>query len=132
MKITLLKSLGNVGVITDWKPLISSARFDIAIDGGSGGALTVGGKVYAVKDGCVSFPEYELLLGANKVMYADERGNAYDCGVIRRHGGFIDVVDDIRGIVVKAAIDHERQVQEIARLAAEIKTIKEQYGISII
>jgi hypothetical protein len=132
LKITLLKSLGNVGVITEWKPLISSAKFEMVIDGGSSGALTIGGKVYAVRNGNVSFPEYELLLGANKVTYADEHGNAYDCGVIRRHGGFIEVVDDIRDIVVRVAIDHEKQAREIVELAAKIKTIKEQYGISII
>jgi hypothetical protein len=34
--------------------------------------------------------------------------------------------------VVRVAIDHEKQAREIVELAAKIKTIKEQYGISII
>ena len=131
MKITLLKYMGRIGVITEYRPLIPS-KISVEIDGEREGKINVGCKGYQVKDGIATISEWDVLAGENKVTFTDSNGQIYDCGKLWRNGSFIEIRDDIRSVVVKGVLATEAQAKEISRLQEEINIIKKQYGISIV
>lgn len=131
MNITILKPLGEIGIITDWKTLIPDNTICVNISGESEGSLTIGQRTYAVKNGKVSIPEYEIVLGESRVVLSCASGN-YFCGTINRNGRFIKVSCPVDKLIVACALRISAQAVEIEELREEIKTIKKQYGISLI
>lgn len=128
MKITLLKDIGNVGVITSWKNLISDyVEFDVGEDG----TLFIGAKSFKV-EGSVKIIEYEIKPGPNKVMFVDKPGNSYSCGTINRNGRFVNVTNNLDKVVAELALGHVAQCEKIKQLENELSNLKKQYGISII
>ena len=132
MKIRILKELGDVGVITDCKPTISSADIYVLLIGASGGTLTVGERNYSVKaSGEVIFPEWELTLGEKKVTYTDGV-RVYDCGKLIRNGRFLKVENLTDKLIIDCAVSLAAQREEIKGLRDELDVLKTQYGISIV
>lgn len=129
MKLELLKSLGSTGMLLDYKTFIPDT---IEIDVPEDGVLLVGQRTYAVSDGKVRFPEWELLQGPSKVVFSSKDGTNYSCGTINRNNRFISVSNPTDNIVVKLALCCEAQNKRIEALEDEIRIYKEQFGISII
>lgn len=128
MKITLLKNVGSVGVITGYKNLIPDrVRFDV----GEGGTLFIGAKGYTV-DGFVEIAEYEVKPGPNKVMFIDSDGISYACGTINRNGRFMSVSNNLDLLVVDLALKYNEQSEKIKALEDKLSQVQKQYGISII
>ena len=132
MKIRILRELGDVGVITDCKPTISSADIYVLIIGASGGTLTVGERSYPVKpSGEVIFPEWELTLGEKKVTYTDG-DRIYDCGKLTKNGRFLKVENLTDKLIIDCAVSLAAQREEIKGLRDELDVLKKQYGINIV
>ena len=128
MKITLLKDLGSIGVITGWKNLLSDyVEFDVGEDG----TLFIGAKSFAVESSA-RIIEYEIKPGPNKVMFMDKQGNSYACGTINRNGRFVSVTNNLDKVVTELALGHVAQCEKIKQLEDELSILKKQYGISII
>lgn len=128
MKLTLLKSIGTIGVITGYKTLIPDCvRFDV----GESGTLFIGAKGYAV-DGSVEVAEYEVKPGPNKVMFVGSDGISYACGTINRNGRFMSVANNLDLLVVDLALKYNEQSEKIKALEDKLSRVQNQYGISII
>lgn len=120
MKITILKPLGDVGIITEVKPFISDAVIIVRFAGEKEGTLTVGQRSYAVKDGIARIPEYEILTGESKIF------------LDTKDGRFLKVNTDVDKLIISCAIGLAAQADEIGKLKEENRLIKEQYGIKIV
>ena len=131
MKITILKPLGDVGIITEVKPFISDAVIIVRFAGENEGTLTGGQRSYAVKDGIARIPEYEILTGESKI-FLDTKDARYTCGSITRNGRFLKVNTDADKLIISCAIGLAAQADEIGKLKEENRLIKEQYGVKIV
>lgn len=129
MKITLLKNVGDVGVITEWKKLLPDR---LKIDVGEDGALTIGSKTKRTANGSVSFYEFELTLGSQRVEFKTDDGRVFQCGVIARNGRFIQVTNELDELVTRLALAYERQEREIESLRAEISKKEKERSIKIV
>lgn len=128
MKITLLKSIGNIGVITGFKSLIPDrVKFDV----GESGNLFIGAKSYTV-DGIAEIAEWEIKPGPNKVTFIDAEGQAYACGTINRNSRFMSVTNNLDTLVVDIALCYDAQNEKIKQLEETLSKVTTQYGISII
>lgn len=129
MKIVLLKNIGKHGVILDWKKLLrDTVEFDIE----ESGVLTVGARLHRAVNGHIVFPEYDILLGTNKVTFTASDGTVYECGKISRSGRFIEVVNPVDELTVNIALAYERQAGEISELRARLEEIQTERGIKIV
>ena len=128
MKLTLLKNVGNVGVITGYKNLIPDR---VRLDVGESGTLYIGAKSYSV-DGFVEIAEYDVKPGPNKVTFVDADGQAYACGTINRNGRFISITNNLDTLVVDIALCYDVQNEKIKKLEEALSKVTTQYGISII
>ena len=129
MKIQLLESLGNYGVILDWKKFLPEI---ISIEIEREGVLTIGPKSYPVINGKVQLLEYQILPGPNKVTFIDKSGITYECGCIHKNTRFINIENPVDKLAVQLALTCEELYKQVKELKAEVKTIREQYGITII
>lgn len=129
MRLQLLKSLGNYGVLLDWKNFLPDA-VDIQVD--IEGALTIGNKTYPVVNGKVHLLEYQIISGPNRVSFVDKDGVVYECGCIHKSTRFINIVNPVDKLAVENALATEKLARRVEELEKAVKTIKEQYGITII
>ena len=131
MTINILKPLGNVGITSIKKSFISEPYLTVNVIGETEGTLIIGNRSYAVKNGTCAIAEYELVLGRNKVIFANDSGN-YECGEICREGRFMHVHNHMDKLIISCATAYAEQAEKIKDLETEIKTLKKQYGISLI
>lgn len=129
MKIALLKHIGDLGVITGWKPLLPDR---VKVEIGEDGVLTVGHKAYRTQDGSVIFHEYEMMPGNNHVVFNADDGRVYRCGTINRNGRFMTAINHVDEINALLAVAYEKQALEIEQLRAEIAEKERQRSIKII
>lgn len=129
MKIIILKHIGNIGVIVDWKPFLRD-RLEIEI--GEEGTLIVGERTYRVEDGSAIVEEYNLKQGGNKVYFRDNDRTLYECGELKRNGRFIEAVNQIDEVVAKLAIGYEQLAVEVAELREEIAEKERERAIKVI
>ena len=138
MKLNLLDAVGNIGVITECKPLV---RDKIEIDVGCEGVLCLSTtdsiscmtkqKAYKTNSGKVVINDYDMPQGTSRIEFSKHDGKKYDFGQIQRNGRFIQVVNSLDKLTVALALAYNEQGDKLKELEAEIKTIKKQYGISI-
>lgn len=129
MKIIILKHIGNIGVIVDWKPFLRD-RLEIEI--GEEGTLIVGARTYRVEDGSAIVEEYNLKQGGNKVYFRDNDRTLYECGELKRNGRFIEAVNQIDEVVAKLAIGYEQLAVEVAELREEIAEKERERAIKVV
>ena len=129
MRLQILKHIGAVGMLLDYKTLIPDI---VNIDVSEEGVLCIGNKTYAVTDGKVRFPEYELVPGPSKVTFVGKDGTNYVCGTINRNSRFMTVTNPIDSLAVSIALMCEAQGERIDALERAVDEIRQQYGISII
>ena len=132
MKIVLLDNIGKIGIVTEWKQLIDGDMLVFEVK--SEGELRIGKHTYKAKEGKCYMPQYHLLLGQkSKIEFIDHKKRVFDCGYISRTGSrLMQIHNDVETCLVNccAALDELRG--EVERLCAENKTLKTQFGISII
>jgi hypothetical protein len=129
MKLNLLKNVGDLGVITEWKTFVD-ARLEILCP--EEGTMSLGQRVYKVYNGRVSLPEWELMQGSNKINFIAADGRVYRCGEIKRSGRFISVVNNLDGMVVDLALAYERQSALIEELVSRLDDLENNHGIKIV
>lgn len=129
MNITLMKHLGNFGVVTGWNKVL---RDGLKIDAGESGIVTIGDKSKQTEGGVVYFYEWEIVLGTKKIEFTSEDGVIYHCGEITRNGRFIEVKNDLNELVCALAVAYEKQAEEIESLRAEIAEKEKQRTIKIL
>ena len=132
MKLVLFDGIGDIGIITDWKPMILDDYLKIQI--GREGTLTIGDKQYHTDDGVVFVPQYTLILGdTKKITFTDASGVAYSCGTIARTGTrMIEISNPVEPCIVACCQKICEQDHEISVLKETVDLIKKQYGITII
>jgi hypothetical protein len=134
MKLNLLKNVGDVGVITKWKPVVDE-RIEILCP--EDGAISVeqkmlGQKIYKVYNGRVSFPEWGLTQGNNIITFISTDGRVYRCGEIKRSGRFISITNNIDEMTVDIAFAYERQAELIEKLQSRLDELENNHGIKIV
>ncbi len=129
MKIIILKHIGNIGVIVDWKPFL---RDSLEIEIGEEGTLIVGTRTYRVEDGSAIVQEYNLKQGGNKVYFRDNDRTLYECGEIKRNGRFIEAVNQIDEVVAKLAIGYEQLAVEVAEVREKIAEKERERAIKVV
>lgn len=138
MKLNLLHSVGDIGIITDYNSLV---RDKIEIEVGCDGILCVSNtdtlscatkqKTYNSKSGKVVIEDFDLPQGTNRVVFTRSDGAKYNCGQIQRNGRFIQIVNPLDKLTVALALAYNEQGEKLTRVEEELKTIKQQYGICI-
>ena len=131
MKFKILKSVGRYGVVVGSKSFVIGDHIDIELDGAEEGVLAVNKRACSVVNGKARIPECFIVNGDNSVVFTDESGT-YDCGGINKSGRFITVSGATDELVAAYAATIENQGARIEALEEAVKTIKKQYGISII
>ena len=130
MKITLLDNVGGIGIITDYKKVISTDKITFECD--FDGTLMVGQRANKVQDGRTSFPEYELMQGPNQIFFVKNGKEQFDCGKINRSGRFINIEYNINKIIVDIATAYNRQAKEIEALKRQLDEIESGRSIKIV
>ena len=131
MKVILFKNLNHTGVILDRSRIIPDyLEFEFE----EPGTLRVGKNTYEVECRKVFVPQFDIMIGSHaKLVFTDKKGKEYDLGEIFRSGSrLVEYHNDVERTLVDAAHTLDKALCEIAELRAEIKTIKEQMGISLI
>lgn len=129
MNIEILDRVGSFGVILEEKHVVGDR---VVITTNLDGTVMIGQRNYKTQDKQISFPEWELMQGPNKVRFIAQDGTVYSCGTLHRSGRFISVANALDGIVTKLAVAYNDQGKELAELKEEIGNIKKKYGIDII
>lgn len=131
MKVILFKNLNNTGVILDRSRVIPDyLEFEFE----EPGKFRVGKKTYEVEGRKVFIPQFDVMIGSHaKLVFIDKDGKEYDLGEIFRSGSrLVEYHNDVERTLIDAVQTIDEARREIAELRAEIKTIKEQMGISLI
>ena len=129
MRLNLLKNVGDLGVITEWKTFVD-ARLEILCP--EEGTMSLGQRVYKVYKGRVSLPEWELMQGKNKINFIAADGRVYRCGEIKRSGRFISITNNIDEMTVDIAFAYERQAELIEKLQSRLDELENNHGIKIV
>lgn len=138
MKVNLIESLGNRGIITQEKSVINGpVEFVIGCDGvlvlivitQYGSAMkkafnTVGGKAIV--------NDFDIMQGPSRVEFTRSDGVTFNCGELHRNGRFLKAKSNADDIIVSLAIGYIEQEKRIEELKKEMSDIKTRYGISII
>ena len=131
MKVILFKNLNHTGVILDRSRIIPDY---LEVEFEEPGMFRVGKKTYEVEGRKVFVPQFDIMIGSHaKLVFIDKKGKEYDLGEIFRSGSrLVEYHNDVERTLVDAAHTLDKALCEISELRAEIKTIKEQMGISLI
>lgn len=131
MKFKILKSVGRYGVVVGSKSFVIDDHIDVELDGADKGVLAINKRACSVANGKTCIPECFIVNGYNSIVFTDASGD-YDCGGINKSGRFINVSGATDELVAACAATIEKQGARIEALEEAVKTIKKQYGISII
>lgn len=132
MKIVLFDNIGDIGIVTDWKPLILDEYLKFEI--GREGTLKIAEKAYETVGGTAYVPQYALNLGGvGKITFVDRDAKSFSCGTIKRTGSrMISISNPIDPCIVACCQKICEQDHEIKVLKETVDLIKKQYGITII
>lgn len=129
MQLNLLKGIGTIGIITDWKKVIHD---HISVEIGEEGELTIGRHTYRTDNGRAVVPEWAIPPGNSKILFVGANGDTYNCGVISRNGRFINVTNGIDELSVALALAYEAQSERIGRLEGRLEELEKGSTIKIV
>lgn len=138
MKLNLIESLGNRGVITGGKPFL---RDKLVIEVPCAGVLTLSAVLpngtstqrgFKTNNGTVTIDDYDICQGTSRVHFNRGDGVDFDCGELSRNSRFINFKSNSDELVVALAIAYAKQEEELKNLKKDLSDIKTRYGISII
>lgn len=130
MKIALLKSIGSYGVILQPDNFISGAH--LKVESEHDGVLTIGDTSHRIKAGTTYIRECEISQGISSVVFVDQDGARYDLGHITRSGRSLDVANRVDELTVALARAYDDQAKKLREIKNELKSFKDNFGISII
>ncbi len=138
MKLDLIESLGNRGIITQCKAVLKD-KLEICVE--CEGVLvltatmpsgTVIQRGFKSAGGVVIINDYDIVQGISRVEFTRSDGTSFNCGEIHRSGRFIHTKSNADELIVFLAIGYIEQEKRLDELKKEISEIKTRYGISII
>ena len=128
MKITLLKAIGNVGIVTELKPVISEAFLTVYISGANEGTLTIREHTYVVNNGKVEIPQHEILAGKSSIVF-QTNNEQFACGTITRNGRFLSLDNEADKLIVACALALDAQAKQNKELGEQVKAIDRQFRL---
>lgn len=138
MKVNLIESLGNRGIITLNGSVINGpVEFDVGCDGvivliATMTHGTVLKKSFNTRGGKAIVNDFDIVQGPCRVEFTRSDGVTFNCGELHRNGRFIHAKSNSDEFIVSLAMRYVEQEQEIETLKKEVSEIKNRYGISII
>jgi hypothetical protein len=138
MKLNLIESLGNRGIMTECKPILKEK---LEIDVGCAGVIvlfttTPSGNVirrgFNSSGTVVTINDCDIMQGISRIEFVRCDGVTFSCGEIHRNGRFIHTKSNADELIVALTVGFLEQEKKIEKQSKEISDIKSRYGISII
>lgn len=130
MKIVLFDKLGKIGIVTGCKPYVGEDTLQFETD--RDGKLIIGERTYTVSGGTAYVPIINITMGeARVIVFIDKNGNLFECGTLTRTGSHvIKITNPIEPCIIALCNAYSELKEENAALVAEIKKLKNEYGVS--
>lgn len=131
MRIVTFNNIEGLGVITGWQGRMDQSflKFESDVDG----ELLIGARKYAVENLRAFVSQNDIRLGDSlKIIFTDDQGKRYDCGTITRTGSYhIAIYNNIEQCLIACLNVLDQQSAEMEKLRAELKIVKQHYGVTI-
>lgn len=126
----LFDKLGKIGIVTGCKPYVGEDTLQFEAD--RDGKLIIGERTYTVSGGRTYVPIIDIIMGEGRVIvFIDDNGDHFECGMLTRTGSrMIKITNPIEPCIVALCSAYSELKEENAAMKAEIKKLKNEYGVS--
>jgi hypothetical protein len=130
LKIVLFDKLGKIGIVTGVKTYVGTDV--LAFETDRDGKLIIGERTYTVSGGRAYVPIIDIIMGEGRIIvFIDKNGERFECGTLTKTGSrTIKINNPIEPCVIALCNAYSELKEENAVLVAEIKKIKNEYGVS--
>ncbi len=134
MKIKLLESLDNTGIITELESVVHDS-VEVICDTDGTLILTYAGfgeRCYKIKGGRTRLCEYDILQGPGKVKYVTDDGTVFMLGKLIKNNRFLSVQNPTDEIVLKLVMGLEREHEINCKLQERVRILEKEFGINVL